>query len=219
MLDFLSTGSAGLQKIRTEFGEMLDAGRQTFDAAADALLGGTEVGAIRGDLFNTERRIDEAERKIRRDLVVHASVHGTASFPTCLVLMSVAKDAERLGDYASNIFDLAVDAGPLLDCDLRDQLMALKKRISSLIAECRKAFDRQDRDTAISLIASAEALEDDCDAKIAAIVDRTSEGSKCAACALAFRYFKRTASHVLNILTSIVQPVDMLDFTGAVQRE
>ena len=40
--------------------------------------------------------------------MVHGAVHGTFSFPELLVMMSLVKDAERIGDYAKNIFDLAV---------------------------------------------------------------------------------------------------------------
>ena len=100
-------GSAGLAKMRTEFGQMLDAGRHMFDTAANALLGGTDVEVIRKDLFKTDKRINRAERRIRSEIVVHASVHAATEFPACLVLMSIVKDAERMGDYGKNLFDLA----------------------------------------------------------------------------------------------------------------
>ena len=219
MLEFFSSGDSGetgLSSIRAQFCEMLDAGLQTFETAARVLLGDADASEVRKDLFKTERRIDEAERKIRRELVVHASVHGISSFPRCLVLMSIVKDAERLGDYASNIFDLAVDAGPLTSCDLKADLFDLKSRIMNLIAGCQDSFKSQDKEAAVDWIAEADAIEDHCDEKISLIIDQTAEGASCAACALAYRYFKRTASHALNILTSIVQPVDMLDFTKAI---
>ena len=101
------TGSAGLEKMRTDFGQMLDAGRQIFETAANALLGGTDPDVIRDGLFEADRRINRAEQQIRRELIVHASVHGATEFPACLVLMSVVKDAERVGDYAKNLFELA----------------------------------------------------------------------------------------------------------------
>ncbi|MEK6248840.1 MAG: PhoU domain-containing protein, partial [Planctomycetales bacterium] len=100
-------GTVGLEDMRAQFGQMLDAGRHTFDTAANAFLGGTDLEVIRKDLFDTDKRINQAEQRIRREIVVHATVHGAVVFPACLVLMSIVKDAERVGDYSMNIFDLA----------------------------------------------------------------------------------------------------------------
>ncbi len=110
MFNWFSRGkedAPGMEKLHAEFGQMLDAGRHTFNVAANSFLGGTDLDVIRKDLFDTDLRINHAEQRIRREIVVHATVHGPSSFPACLVLMSVVKDAERLGDYAKNIFDLA----------------------------------------------------------------------------------------------------------------
>ena len=214
----------GLQRIKAEFGQMLEAGRHIFSTAANALLGGTDIAVVRKDLFDTERLIDEAERKIRRQLVVHAVVHGTQSFPSCLVLMSVVKDAERIGDYASNIYDLAVVGPPLhaaavRDDDVaqrwRDELIRLKDEICDLIGKCHESFAAEDENAARQLIDVAERLEDQCDNQIADILQIVSDTDRGATFALAFRYFKRTASHLLNVLTSIVQPIDRIDYSEA----
>jgi phosphate uptake regulator len=131
------SGSAGLEKMRAEFGQMLDAGRHIFDTAANAFLGGTDLEVIRQNLFDTDLRINRAEQQIRREIVVHATVHGAAEFPPCLVLMSVVKDAERVGDYAKNIFDLAELAPHPPTGEHRDRLVKLKDRISQVMATCR----------------------------------------------------------------------------------
>ena len=122
-------GTSGLEKMRTEFGQMLDAGRHTFDTAANAFLGGTDLEVIRKDLFETDQRINHAEQEIRQQIVIHATVHGTSAFPACLVLMSIVKDAERIGDYAKNIFDLAEMTRQPLEGEHKAQLIDLKDRI------------------------------------------------------------------------------------------
>ena len=58
--------TSGQQQMRAEFGQMLDAGRHIFEAAANAFLGGTDLEVIRSDLFETDKRINHAERQIRR---------------------------------------------------------------------------------------------------------------------------------------------------------
>ena len=215
----VGTGSAGLERMWTEFGQMLDAGRHVFDTAANALLGGTDVEVIRKDLFKTDKRINRAERKIRREIVVHASVHGATEFPACLVLMSIVKDAERVGDYGKNLFDLAEIAPRPPEGEHRDCLVRLKDRISQMMATCREIFDSNDKQAATELIVEAKNIEDFCDEKVRTLVRGTTPDQMAPAYVLAYRYFKRVTSHVRNVASSVVQPVHKLDFTSKITTE
>ena len=212
----VGAGSAGLQKMRTEFGQMLDAGRHVFDTASNAFLGGTDLEVIREDLFTTDKRINRAERQIRREIVVHASVHGSKEFPACLVLMSIVKDAERVGDYAKNIFDLAELAPHPPVGEHRDCLVDLKDRISRLMAACREIFDSRQEQQATELIVEAKQIEDLCDDKVRALIQGTGESQMAPTYVLAYRYFKRVTSHVRNVASSVVQPLHKLDFTSKI---
>ena len=205
-------GSAGLEDMRADFGQMLDAGRHVFDTAANAFLGGTDLEVIRRDLFDTDKRINRAEQQIRREIVVHATVHGASVFPACLVLMSIVKDAERVGDYAKNIFDLAELTPNPPAGEFQDDLIKLKDRISNLMASCREAFDKQDKEHGSRLIKEGLVIEDHCDQQIAELI-KQQDRDLGTTYALAYRYFKRVCSHVFNVATSIVQPVDKLDFS------
>jgi phosphate uptake regulator len=207
-----SDAGTGLDKMRAEFGQMLDAGRHTFDAAANAFLGGTDLEVIRQDLFDTDKRINEAEQRIRKEIVVHATVHGVSSFPACLVLMTVVKDAERVGDYAKNIFDLAALTSELPAGEFKDDLIKQKDHISQVMAHAREIYDKQDRAAAQDVIDQAQKIEDHCDAQIASIIRDGTKTEPTVSYALAYRYFKRVASHTLNVVTSIVQPVHKIDY-------
>ena len=222
MFDWFSrqvgTGSTGLQKMQTEFGEMLDAGCHAFDIASDTFLSGTDPEAIRDDLFKTDKRINRAERQIRREIVVHASVHGTTDFPACLVLMSIVKDAERLGDYAKNIFDLAELAPRAPDGEDRDGLVGLRDRICRLMAACHRIFDAGQKEEATALIVETKEIEDSCDEKVRALIREPGPGDMAPTYVLAYRYFKRVVSHVRNIASSVVQPVHKLDFTSKITK-
>ena len=70
-----------IDDIEKRFLQMLDDGRHIYDAASNAFVGETDPEAIRSDLFATDQRINETERELRRMLVVHATVHGSTSFP------------------------------------------------------------------------------------------------------------------------------------------
>jgi phosphate transport system protein len=213
------SGSAGLEKMRAEFGQMLDAGRHIFDTAANAFLGGTDLEVIRQNLFDTDLRINRAEQQIRREIVVHATVHGAAEFPPCLVLMSVVKDAERVGDYAKNIFDLAELAPHPPTGEHRDRLVKLKDRISQVMATCREIFDSHAPDQAADLIRQSQGIEDLCDEQVRRLVGDEEPVDLAAAYVLAYRYFKRVVSHIRNVASSVVEPIDKLDFPRKMEGE
>jgi len=132
-LQRLGPEAQSLNEIHSKFLQMLADGRHIFDAASNALLGGTSPEVIRSDLFETDRRINYTEQEIRRKIVVHGSIHGAVTFPALLVMMSLVKDAERIGDYAKNIFDLTRVGIDLTAGPREGSLIELKDKISKLI--------------------------------------------------------------------------------------
>jgi phosphate transport system protein len=206
----LGPESRGLTEIHARFLEMLQDGRHIFDAAANSLLGGTDPEVIREDLYRTDIRINETEQRIRREIVVHGSIHGAATFPALLVMMSLVKDAERVGDYAKNLFDLAVLHPDIGDAEERASLIEAKDEVSRFLVRTHGLFDTQDVEAAREFLKDSDAFGDRCDDEI----DRriTSSGRNEATRVLCLRYFKRVMSHAANIVTSIVMPVDKLDY-------
>ena len=122
-----------LGHVETTVQQMLGDDRHSFDLAISALLSGASPEAVGPDLFQTDQRVNEAEQRIRRELIVHASARSAMSAPATLVYMSVVKDVERIGDYAKNIFDLAAEGIDLSSADDREELYAIAKRVSEMI--------------------------------------------------------------------------------------
>jgi len=202
--------NAGFADILRNFSSMLQDGRHIFDAATNALVGGTDPETIREDLFSTDQRINRTEQRIRRQIVVHGTVHGAQSFPSLLIMMSLAKDAERIGDYCKNIFDLAALAPDLGSKEDRAIIVHRKDRVSALLGDARDMFDAQDEKRARTLLADCDKVENECDAALVQAV--RDNGSGAAGLALSNRYLKRVASHTANVATSLVMPLDKLDF-------
>jgi len=199
------------EEFRRQFDRMLVQGRHAFDLAANALLGGSDPDVVREDLFRTDKEINHLERLIRREIVVHATVHGTSQLPSCLVMMSIVKDAERIGDYAKNMFDIAAQAPKSRD-GVHADLITLKDAPSSLLAEARDLYDSQDEEQAREFCARADELADHCDAEVARMLGPAPGTDQPALSALAYRYHKRVIAHLSNIVTSIFMPVDRLDY-------
>lgn len=209
---FQHSGEDRLQHAQGLLQEMLVNDRHSFEIATSALLTGQTAGAVGTDLRDTDRRINEAEREVRRDLVVHASVHGTSQVSAVLIYMSIVKDVERIGDYAKNIFDIANGGADLSDQPDSAELVAYRDRISEMITEAASAFAEEDTDAANALIAEADGMQDEFDAKVAVLVTSDRPGRESVPRALLFRYYKRIIGHLMNVLSAVVMPLDRLDY-------
>ena len=143
-------------------------------------------------------------------IVVHGAVHGPTGFPSLLVMMSLAKDAERIGDYAKNLFDLAAAQPDLGSGDERTALVELKDKVSQLLVKGKNLYETEDEDSARGFLSEADRVQDACDAGLNRML--RLEGENAAARVLAYRYFKRVASHMANVVTSLVVPLHKLDF-------
>ncbi len=209
-LQRLGPESSGLAEINGRFLEMLQDGRHIFDASANCLLGGADPEVIREDLFSTDKRINKTEQLIRREIVVHGSIHGAATFPALLVMMSLVKDAERIGDYAKNLFDLAIHKPQLGNPERVAELVERKDAISKMLVRAQRLFESQEVEGARAFLKQADAVEDECDDEIERLM--RIEGENVSARVLTQRYFKRVTGHIGNIVTSVVMPVDKLDY-------
>ena len=130
-----------------------------------------------------------------------------------LVFMSVVKDAERVGDYCKNIFDVTVHY--TMVGDNTSQVVVLKEfraRGASLIARTRAAFIAGDEAEATRIVADAEALAAACNELIAGLYRDDLPARKAIAYVLLARYLKRIASHLRNITSAVMGAVEDLDY-------
>jgi phosphate uptake regulator len=212
MFKWLRGADDGLADVEERFVGMLTDGRHVFDLAMSARLGGADPASVSDALHETEERTDEAEREIRRRVIVHASVHGTADLAACLMYMSIAKDAERVADLSKNLFELAREVGPPPPGPLRDDLIGVRDRVSPMIVEAARIFSDDDRAAANDFIERARAVQLHCTAWIARIVREEVELPQPAASALTYRHCARITANLLNITSAVVMPLDQLDY-------
>ena len=199
------------------FLEMLRTAQREFTLASDVALAGTEAASVKEEVLAADKTINQFERDLRKALVVRSAVHGVVD-PECLVMMSIAKDAERLGDYSKNIFDLgAMDLEPPAGED-KERLLVLKSSIEKLFTQTISTFEENDQDKANkqakTLIREAAWLAHQCEVNTQRLLLQEVPNRRTAPDALLYRFMKRMASHLRNICSSIVQSVHKLDFTS-----
>jgi phosphate uptake regulator len=202
-----------LEEIEARIAGMLVDCRRTFELAFDTLLTGSDPRAVGTEVRDIDRKVNKAERMVRRELLVHVSVRGSrANLPAVLASMSVAKDAERIGDYNKNIWDLRVEGADFSSDADRDALQGWRDRVSQAIGDVATVFAERDADTAHHLIAEFDGVLDEFDALTAAQITSSESPRHAVPRALLYRHLKRVVAHLMNILTSLVMPIDRLDF-------
>lgn len=208
---FLRSNDASerLENVEALVQRMLADDRHVFDLAMSTLVGGVDPGTVRREIKSTDHRINEGEREVRRELVVHASVVGAIDTPAILVYMSIVKDIERIGDYAKNLLDLARDGASFVD---RPRWIELASEISELITAVAEVFAERDADRARSILSRGDKMLDEFDAGVSKLVRGEDQDSDAVARALALRYLKRVVAHLTNVLSAVVMPLDRLDY-------
>jgi phosphate uptake regulator len=128
------------------------------------------------------------------------------------VLMSIVKDAERIGDYAKNLFDIARITQKTRDDEFFADLLEHKNKLSALLEEAIRIYRSQKPDKAKSFLARGDALQTHYDRQVDRLLGPDPGTTQPAATVLCYRYFKRITAHQLNIISSLVMPLDQLDY-------
>lgn len=213
VLSFFRNRGDGLENVERLIQQMLADDRHSFDAAASALIGGADPETVGPNLRETDHRVNAAEREVRRELVVHASVQGGGvDLPATLVYMSIVKDIERIGDYAKNIYDLAAEGVDFSGAEDLPSLVSHRDRVSSLISEVSQVFAERNTERARALINEGDRFLDEYDDLVNGLVHSPEPSHHGVPRALFYRHLKRIVAHLLNVLSAVIMPVDQLDY-------
>jgi phosphate uptake regulator len=224
----------GVDDAHQVFLTMLHEARQALDVALAARLGTIDVVAASARVADLEQRADTAEIHLRRLLLVHASVHGAGDVAACLTYMSIGKDAERMTDLALGLCRIAERVPPpppVVDADLAE----LGGMVAAVLASIGQVVADEDEEGARALIRQARAAQQACSARLDDVL-RGEAGeevpadvgdgwsawdvgvrSQPVALALTYRHLGRIAANALNIASSVVVPLDRLDYPSALE--
>ena len=211
VMSFFRSDEGGISQIESQVQRMIADARHTFDLAMNAVTGGA-VETVADEVRRTDRQINVTEIEIRRELLVHISVHGTADAGEMLVFMNMIKDLERIGDYNKNIFDLALEGVSFSGAEDLEQILGFRDELSSRIALMGEILDTRDEDRARAYIERGDQLRREFDGLVNELVHATAPALVAVPRALLYRFLKRVAAHGANVVTAVVMPVDRLDY-------
>lgn len=197
------------------FARMLKVTRE-MTLQAGGIFFASEVAAPdeRTQIYKSDVEVNKLQRTIRKQVIAHLALgKDTASLPYCLLLMSVVKDVERIGDYAKNLAEVReLHPAPLPDDDILAELKEIRAGVEGAFAAAAEVFAKADQERAMALIRQGRDLTHRCDALVERVA-RSSYGARSTtAVVLGARFYKRIGAHVLNVLSSVVMPLHKLDY-------
>ena len=201
------------QEIESNLDAMLADCIAMFDLAMAAFFGDASAESVRDEIWSLDKQVNRRERAVRRELLVRGAVrHAEMEQGLLLAYMSVAKDLERIGDYCKNIWDVAnlgVDLGEQADIErMREEASSVR----GLLEAGRKAFADQDQQAVHDLIPKLDLAASSHDEVVYRLAKSDAPASEAVPQALYYRFLKRIVSHLENVLTSVVMPLDRIDY-------
>jgi phosphate uptake regulator len=209
-----------LQGILSEFSDMLHDTKDMFASVCiNIVKGEVSESVLEEKIYSLDKRVNEIEKNIRKRVVEHLSIQPGADLPFCLVLMSVVKDAERVGDYAKNLVEVVKFKRGEWSAELYVELFDnLCEHILDMFDKTEKAFIESDRKIAEDLWRIEREIVKKCDKTIEYLAGSDVNTNQAVCFTLMARHCKRIAAHLANIATSVILPISELDFFDEKQR-
>jgi len=206
-------GEDFLKYVLESFKNMLDDAQIMFDSVCRRLIDNNEEPGLKNRVYSIDKQVNDLQRDIRKRVVEHLSLQPSADVPICLLLMSVVKDAERLGDYAKNLYEVStLMKGPLNKEKYLELFDSVETEISELFKETKKAFIDSYEAKAIKAWDYKTRIAKRCDQIIEKLADSNLSVNDSVCFTLMARYFKRITAHLTNIATSVILPLTDLDY-------
>lgn len=205
-----------LEQALTDSSEMLNRTYSMFLASVKSLRE-SDVGAIAFDIYEADQQVNHYEREVRRKVLKHLALTGSTNVVPGLILTSIVIDIERVGDYTKNIKELAVAHPKRLECgSYEEDVKRIEATVSELFERIVPTLDESDQETARSLIEGATWIKKRCDEIDRDLIeerDKSLGPGTAVSVALYVRYLKRIGAHLMNVLSSVINPFDRIGFS------
>lgn len=206
-------GKDFLSQVLEEFKNMLDDTQIMFCSVCRKLIDNQEAPGLKEKVYNIDKQVNNLQKDIRKRVVEHLSIQPSKDVPICLLLMSVVKDAERLGDYAKNLYEVSTLVENSIDSQKYQELFGnIEEEISELFKATIKAFIESDETNATKSWEYKTKITRHCDQIIEKLAASNLPVNTAVCFTLMARYFKRTTAHLTNIATSVILPLTDLDY-------
>ena len=196
------------------FSEMLDLARDLTLAGGVYYFDSPPTPDERTAVYRQDVQLNKLQRRLRKQVITHltlSTVHTDAAYG--LLLMSLVKDVERIGDYCKNLVEVYDEGGgPLPDDASVAELREIRAIVEEALSAVGHVFAKSDGPTALDLIRQGREVNRRCDMLVTRIAQGPYDAATTTTLVLGTRYYKRIQSHLLNVLSGVVMPLHKLDY-------
>ncbi len=207
----LSRPSTLIEAAFRDVTRMLQQAGRMLDHSLAVLLDNRELEV---DLEGMDDVIDEAERMVRRSILEHMTVSPRQDLVASLILASIVQEAERIGDLARGLAEIAALAKGPRGGQFADELRALAVRVRPLFEQSEEAFREDDGVMARALMVTHRELKAELTHYLHEIADSDLTADMALVYGSSATMLRRISSHLSNIVSTVIQPFDRIRHGG-----
>jgi phosphate transport system protein len=196
------------------FSEMLQLSNALTASAGVFYFDAAPTPDERTAVYKQDVRLNQLQRELRKQVITHLTLSTSRQHAAYgLLLMSLVKDVERIGDYCKNLVEVYDEGGaPLPDDDNTAELRELRALVEGTMAAADQVFGESDTQEALDLIRQGREVNRRCDTLVTRIARSDYDAATTTTLILGTRYYKRIQSHLLNVLSGVVMPLHKVDY-------
>lgn len=185
---------------------------ENYDTATEELIENLDVK--RANIYMTDQKINECEKEVRRKVLEHLTLNPKQDLSSSLILITVVKDLERIGDYVKNIVELAYHYPSKMEKNkYTTELIEISNRMSGVLKDSLRVFMEADVEEAKKYYTFHREVTKKTDAMTEKLLEEKKIKTREAVVyALFARYLKRIAAHLANILTTVINPFHLVGY-------
>jgi phosphate uptake regulator len=207
------SGKTFLEKVLEDFSQMIGTAEEMYNLVINDYFDPNPDEAFKQSIYDMDRKINAGERSIRKKIIEHLAVQPNIEINVSLILMSVVKDAERIGDHIKNLYEASrLLNRPLKKEEFSEYFKVIPQRISRRFLDAVSSFRSSDEDLAYEVIYSERSLAKECEQILIRMAKSQLDANRAVCFAMTARALKRIASHLANIATAVAVPVPDLDY-------
>lgn len=165
------------------------------------------------DIYKIDRELNKLQRNVRRKILEHLSINPQQDVTSCLVLITIVIDIERIGDYSKNLIELSHKYPQRLKGKYIEKIRKIERDIEELFDGTINAFKDADIDLAKQVMERHARTAIHCEKIMEELIEDTDiSPGRGIIYALLARYLKRVSAHLKNIASSVANPFHRLGY-------
>jgi len=196
-------------------GEMVVDAGYVYTHAWDVCCGRAVHSAIEDRIRRHDKEVNRGERQVRRMLVEHLSMNPGQDASGCLAVMIMAKDIERIGDHARNVYGIGKRLRePITGYRLFDKLDAVQQATTPQFGMLQNAIVQSDEAVAHEVLRAYQDIKRKAKGLQDALFALEAPPLETVNTTLLTRFFMRANAHIGNAASGVIFPLDNIDFVS-----